>query len=179
MEMNILLVAIGTRNQAKTSAVEEVIREFYEDVEFVHVDVPSGVNAQPFSDMETRQGAINRARQTLNATNATFSFGLEGGVHEMDGQMYCCNWGAVALQDGTMISSAGAQFMLPEEIAQKLREGQELGPVMDEYTNSKNIRHHAGAIGIFTHNLVDRKEMFKHIVKLLIGQVMYRNKYNR
>lgn len=178
MEMNDLLVAIGTKNQAKTAAVEEVIREIFEDVEFIHMDVPSGVSAQPFSDIETRKGAINRACNSLNATNATFSFGLEGGVHEIEGQMYCCNWGAVALQDGTIISSAGAQFILPEEIAQKLRDGQELGPIMDEFTNSKNIRHHAGAIGIFTNNLVDRKEMFKHIVKLLIGQVMYQNKYN-
>lgn len=174
--MNKLLVAIGTRNQAKTAAVEEVVREYYEGVEFVHIDVPSSVSEQPFSDIETRQGAINRAHSTLNATNATLSFGLEGGVHEIEGQMYCCNWGAVALQDGTIISSAGAQFLLPEEVAEKLRNGQELGPVMDAYTNSKNIRHHAGAIGVFTNNLIDRKEMFKHIVKLLIGQVMYLNK---
>ncbi|MEO4051895.1 DUF84 family protein [Solibacillus sp. CAU 1738] len=173
-----MIVAIGTLNKAKTRAVEQVIRKYYEDVEFVHIDVPSGVSQQPFSDIETRQGAINRAMNTLNRANADLNFGLEGGVHEIDGQMYCCNWGAVALKNGTIISGAGAQFILPEEIARELRSGLELGPVMDAFTNTKNIRHSAGAIGIFTNKLIDRTEMFEHIVKLLIGQVMYQNKYN-
>ena len=63
--------------------------------------------------------------------------------------------------------------MLPEEIANKLRDGKELGPVMDEFTNTQNIRHTEGAVGIFTKGLIDRKSMFEHIVTLLIGQVYY------
>ena len=91
--------------------------------------------------------------------------------------MYWCNWGAVALKDGTVISSSGASFVLPEDVAAKLRSGEELGPVMDAFTKTKDIRHHAGAIGIFTEGLVDRKEMFEHIVTLLIGQVLYHTKH--
>ena len=88
--------------------------------------------------------------------------------------MYCCNWGAVAMKDGTVISSSGAQFALPEVIAKELRIGKELGPVMDVYTNTENIRHHQGAIGIFTNDLIDRQQMFEHIVKLLVGQVLFK-----
>ncbi|MEK4230374.1 DUF84 family protein [Solibacillus sp. FSL H8-0538] len=168
-----MLVAIGTHNKAKTAAVEKILRAYYENVEFVHCDVTSGVSAQPSTQYETRQGAINRANHTLTATAADLNFGLEGGVHEVDGQMYCCNWGAVALKDGTVISAAGAQFILPEEIAVQLRAGKELGPVMDAFTHKENIRQHSGAIGIFTNGLIDRKEMFEHIVKLLLGQVLF------
>lgn len=169
-------VAIGTKNKAKTSAVEQVLTNYYKDLQFEHVDVASNVAEQPFSMEETRQGAMNRAVNTREATDADLSFGLEGGVCEIDGVMYCCNWGAVALRDGTVISAAGAQFILPEEIATELRAGKELGPVMDAYTNEQNIRHHAGAIGIFTNGLIDRKEMFEHIVKLLVGQVQFLRK---
>lgn len=166
-------IAIGTKNKAKTGAVENTLHAYYTNLQFEHIEVSSGVSEQPLSMEETRQGAINRARNTREATNAEWSFGLEGGVCEIDGVMYCCNWGAVALKDGTVISAAGAQFCLPEEIAEQLRVGKELGPVMDAYTNEQNIRHHAGAIGIFTNGLIDRKEMFEHIVKLLVGQIQF------
>ncbi|MEG0472196.1 MAG: DUF84 family protein [Solibacillus sp.] len=166
-------IAIGTKNLAKVGAVEAIVSQYFLDVQFEHVAVASEVSVQPFSNEETRRGAINRARNALLATYADVSFGLEGGVEEIDGIMYCCNWGAVALKDGTILSSSGAQIALPEKIAIELRTGKELGPVMDVFTNEENIRQHAGAIGIFTNGLIDRKEMFEHIVKLLIGQILY------
>lgn len=166
-------IAIGTTNKAKLSAVENVVKQYFKDIEFQSINVDSEVSAQPFSNEETREGAINRAKNTLKETTAEWGFGLEGGVEEIEGILYCVNWGAVALQSGAVYSAAGAAFMLPEEIAEKLRAGFELGPVMDEYTNTKNIRQHSGAIGIFTNGLVNRQQMFEHIVTLLIGQVYY------
>jgi len=166
-------VAIGTLNRAKTAAVQNVINTYFDDVEFLEVDVPSNVSNQPFSDEETRQGAINRALNALEAIGADLNFGLEGGVREMEGIMYCCNWGALALKNGQVLTVAGALFMLPEEIAEKLRDGKELGPVMDEYAHEKGTRHHKGAIGILTANLISRTEMFEHIVKILVGQYLF------
>ncbi|MGM9951595.1 MAG: DUF84 family protein [Lysinibacillus sp.] len=176
MELDTLRIAIGTKNKAKIAAVEEVANNYFATVAYEYMSVPSGVSEQPFSDAETRQGAINRAVNAREATGADLSFGLEGGVYELDGAMYCCNWGAVAIKGGPVISSSGASFILPEEIAGQLRTGKELGPVMDEFTRTKDIRQHAGAIGIFTDGVVDRKAMFEHIVALLIGQVRYHSK---
>lgn len=169
-------IVVGTKNKAKVGAVEKIALQYFPNANIESLDVASDVSVQPFSNEETRQGAINRARNAMMQTNADLCFGLEGGVDEIDGLMYCCNWGAVAFKDGTVISSSGAQFPLPEEIAIELRVGKELGPVMDVYTNEQNIRHHQGAIGIFTDNLIDRKEMFEHIVKLLVGQVFWKEK---
>lgn len=168
-------IAIGTKNKAKTVAVENVINQHVQHAKFVHLDVESGVAEQPFSIKETRLGAINRAKNASIATNADMSFGLEGGVEEIEGIMYCINWGAVALRDGTIYTAAGASFMLPEEIAAELRRGKELGPVMDVYTSKQNIRQHEGAVGIFTNGFINRKAMFEHIVTLLVGQVYYYN----
>lgn len=167
-------IAVGTKNKAKVGAVEAIVREYFPEATIESIEVSSDVSVQPFSNEETRQGAINRARNTMLQTNADFTFGLEGGVDEIAGEMYCCNWGAVTMKDGTVISSSGAQFALPDIIAQQLRVGKELGPVMDVYTNSENIRQHQGAIGIFTNNLIDRKEMFEHIVRLLVGQLLFK-----
>ena len=172
-------IVIGTLNKAKTGAVENIINAHVKEVQYIYKNVQSGVSEQPFSNEETRRGAINRAINAMTETGATYSFGLEGGVEEIDGIMYCVNWGAVALKNGHIYTAQGASFMLPNEIANKLREGKELGPVMDEYLNTKGIRHTEGAVGIFTKGLIDRKSMFEHIVKLLIGQVYYFEKMEK
>ena len=80
--------------------------------------------------------------------------------------------------DGTVFTAAGAQIVLPEEIAQEIRVGKELGPVMEAYTQRRDIRQHTGAVGIFTQGLVDRQAMFEHIVSLLIGQYLFALSHN-
>lgn len=165
-------IAIGTTNRAKVGAVIDALTPFYPNANFIPIQVDSDVADQPFSDEETRLGAMNRARAAKEQTGANIAFGLEGGVRELDGILYCCNWGAVAT-DTTVYASSGAQFMLPDEVADAVRAGTELGPVMDAYTKQHDTRHHSGAIGVFTDGLIDRKDMFVHIVTLLIGQVRY------
>jgi len=169
-----MIVAIGTKNKAKTGAVMTVLAEHFSEIHFEQIEVSSGVSEQPVSNEETRLGAINRAQAALQAvTGAQLAFGLEGGVYELEGQMYCCNWGALATLSGEVYSCAGATFILPDEVASRVRSGEELGPVMDDFTKTRDIRQHAGAIGIFTDGLIDRKEMFEHITTLLIGQYFY------
>lgn len=166
-------VAIGTKNKAKIKAVENVVVKFFPETIFESYNVTSGVSEQPFSEEETRQGAINRAINTLHISNADLSFGLEGGVKEIDNKLYCINWGALALKDGTTITASGATFLLPNEIAQQLRNGKTLGAVMESFTNKKNINQFEGAIGVFTANIMNRAQMFEHIVKILIGNYLY------
>jgi inosine/xanthosine triphosphatase len=169
-------IIIGTKNKAKVAAVETVMTNYFQNVSFELMDVASDVSEMPFSNEETRQGAINRAKHAISQSDGFAAFGLEGGVQQIGDVLYCVNWGAMALQDGTIITATGAGFELPEEIAQQLREGKELGPVMDTFTAKQNIRHHEGAIGIFTNGLIDRQKMFEHIVTILIGQLKYKMK---
>lgn len=145
-----------------------------EKIEFISMDIPSGVNAQPFSDEETITGALNRAMNALKKGRGDIGIGLEGGVHESSRGLLLCNWGALASKDFEPIIAGGARFLLPEEIAIKLRAGKELGPVMDEYVNRQNVRKIEGAIGIFTNGHIDRSEMFTHITKMLFGQFQYK-----
>ncbi|HWO75432.1 MAG TPA: DUF84 family protein [Bacillus sp. (in: firmicutes)] len=166
-------VAVGSSNPAKIGAVQKVLEQFQADV--IGVDVPSGVSDQPFSDQETLQGAIERAKNAKNETKADIGIGLEGGVYEQGDQLYVCNWGALCW-DGGILTAGGARIPLPDAIAVKLREGQELGPVMDEYTQEKGIRYSKGAVGVFTSAWVTREEMFEQVVKLLVGQYIFLKK---
>lgn len=165
-------VAIASKNQAKINAVATAMEELGFSYELFSQEAASGVADQPMSLEETRNGAINRAKATLSPS-VDIAIGLEGGVYEIAGQMYLCNWGALVAKSGKLYTASGAQIPLPDEIAGQLRSGRELGPVMDHYADETGTRHHKGAVGILTHGAVKRDGMFSHIVKLLVGQYMH------
>lgn len=163
-------IIVGTTNKAKINAVQEAITEIGMTADVEGIEVASLVSAQPKSDEETVDGAINRAQDALSKQQADLAIGLEGGVKWVNDTLYLCNWGAMVTPAGQVYTATGAGLPLPVEIEAGIREGHELGPLMDAYTNQKGIRHNEGAIGIFTNGLISRSQMFQHVVIQLIGQ---------
>lgn len=162
-------VYVGSQNQAKTNAVKNV---FCID-EIETVSVSSKVSSQPYSDEETLEGAINRARQSAAVSKTGIGIGLEGGVMEIGSEVYLCNWGALIDRHDNIFTASGARIPLPAEIVKQLEKGEELGDIMDRFARRKEVREKEGAIGIFTNELVRREEMFTHVIKLLKGQYDY------
>lgn len=170
-------IIIGSKNPAKIKAVQDVFQKY--EAEYMTLDIPSGVNNQPFSDEETIKGAINRAYRALEAGNGDIGIGLEGGVQDTEFGLFLCNWGALAEKGKPPIIAGGARIPLPDAVAAKLAAGEELGPVMDVFTNKNDIRKKEGAIGVFTDGEISRSDMFSHVMKLLIGQFEYRKNIRR
>lgn len=166
-------IIIGSKNPAKINAVKN---SFSDEFQFISIDVSSGVNDQPFSDDETIKGAVNRARKALNEGQGDIGIGLEGGVQETSQGLLLCNWGALASRNLKPIIAGGARFLLPEEIAVRLRNGEELGPVMDDYAKMQNVGKHEGAVGVFTNGQISRVDMFTHVMKMLVGQYEYKQR---
>ncbi|MFS0574823.1 DUF84 family protein [Sporosarcina sp. 179-K 3D1 HS] len=164
---------IGSTNNAKVQAATEIIKRQYPSANLETRDVASEVSDQPFGDEETMAGAVNRAKAAALTKKGAVGIGLEGGVRMVGRQMYLCNWGALSLPDGKIFTAAGAQVPLPLEIAEQLLGGKELGPVVDEYFQASGIRQREGAIGMFTAHLVNRSQLFEHILLLLIGQLEF------
>lgn len=167
-------IVIGSKNPAKIAAVKNSFS--HQAAEFCSLDIPSGVSEQPFSDEETIKGAINRAEGALLEGNGDIGIGLEGGVQETSYGLLICNWGALAAPGKEPIIAGGARILLPEEVAGRLRAGEELGPVMEEYAKKKNVSKQEGAVGVFTDGRVNRAEMFTHVMNLLVGQFNYHQK---
>lgn len=167
--MKKIQAGIASKNPSKVNAVANTLEALGYTCDLISAETASGVSDQPRSLAETRLGAVNRAK-AMSDQSVDIAIGLEGGVYELDGEMYVCNWGALATNNGKVYTAAGAQLPLPEEIAVKLRAGGELGPIMDTYANESGIRHHKGAVGVLTAGLIKRDEMFGHIVKILLGQ---------
>jgi len=160
-------IIIGSKNPTKIKAVKDI---FLND-EVISLDVPSHVSVQPYSDEETMEGAINRAKQC--STDEAIGIGLEGGVMYIQNQLFLCNWGALVTPNHNVYTASGARIPLPDEIDVQLKAGFELGDLMDIYAMKKEVRNNEGAIGIFTNEQVSRHDMFAHVVKLLRGQWAY------
>ncbi|MBM7649658.1 inosine/xanthosine triphosphatase [Bacillus ectoiniformans] len=163
-------IIIGSKNQPKMQAVISGFQRTGIETEVISCSVPSGVSEQPFSDEETITGAVNRAKRALDLENGDLGVGLEGGVVKTPHGLFLCNWGALFEKEKPPIIAGGARILLPDEVAELLLQGEELGPVMDRYTKRQQIRQKEGAIGVFTNGLVTREEMFTHVVHLLAGQ---------
>ncbi|MCP8617157.1 DUF84 family protein [Salirhabdus salicampi] len=165
-------VIVGSQNPTKIQAVEAV----FSNDEVKGNPVESKVSSQPFSDEETLEGAINRARECAQSAKDAIGIGLEGGIMEMGGQSYLCNWGALVDREQNVYTAGGARIPLPDEVVAKLEKGKELGEIMDEYEQRVEVRKKEGAIGVFTNEYVNRAEMFEHVVKLLKGQFEFANR---
>lgn len=164
-------IAIGSKNAVKINAVKEVFEG--KNYSYTSVNVSSDVSEQPFSDQETIQGAINRSQNVLKNTDAEIGIGLEGGVVETVQGIYLCNWGA--LTDGEItVTAGGARILLPDEFRNPLLNGVELGTLMDDFTKKTEVGKNEGAVGIFTNGRMNRKDMFVHIVEMLLGQYEYK-----
>lgn len=162
-------VVVGSLNPIKYAAAESVLKPLHPEIKLTGIAVPSGIDDQPWSDEETRQGALNRARAAQAATGADLGIGLEGGLTRTELGIMTCAWCAVVSADGMVGIGGGAHMMLPEAAQAMLANGLELGAVMDHLSGQHNTKHAAGAIGILTDGLETRQTAYAHILRLALA----------
>lgn len=157
-------IYVGTTNPVKLAAVKSVCST----AEVIGMAVDSGVGPQPLNDEQTIKGAKNRAQQL---PKDGLRIGLEAGVAEHDGILFLVNWGVLIDEFDHIIYAGGTRIPLPLSIKNELiKQKSELADIIDAHFHTKNIKHQQGAVGLLTNNYINRKDIFVHIAKLLIGQ---------
>ncbi len=169
-----MLIAIGSTNPVKVRAVENVLRQIYADAEFVALEVPSGIPAQPIGNEETRRGALNRARAALEATGADWGTGLDGGVIQNELGTMTTAWCVIVDRAGQIGAGGASNMLLPEAVAARVLSGTELGEAMDEYADAKDVKHGPGAIGLLTGGLIDRQGAYEVLVNFALAPFLWK-----
>lgn len=151
-------IAIGSKNPTKVSAVERAAKKVWpdENIEVVSIEVPHGTNVQPKNEDETIEGATTRAKLALKKAEADFGIGIEGGIIDMEHGMFISGWAVIVNKEGKIGIAGTGRTMLPEIIAKKVRNGEELGPIASKHFNIDNLKQKSGVIGILTNNLITR-----------------------
>ncbi|MDX1994525.1 MAG: inosine/xanthosine triphosphatase [bacterium] len=163
-------LVVASSNPVKITAALEGFQQMWpgEDFTVRGVNVPSGVSTQPMTDAETRLGALNRARNAQQiVSHADYWVGIEGGAAEVNGFLDVFAW-VVVLGENRMGLSRTGTFTLPEEVAQLVRAGVELGEADDRVFGRENSKQTNGAVGLLTGDLIDRTHYYVYAVILAL-----------
>jgi inosine/xanthosine triphosphatase len=162
------VVAVGSTNPVKLVAARRAVARVWPAAVVIATDVQSGVAHQPLSADEAMAGALNRASGAIASTGADIGIGIEGNVEETAHGMFSTAWVAVVNTQGAYGLGSSGRFMLPEGVAQRIRAGGELGPLMDSLIGESNVKQRQGAIGVFTGGLISRTDSLESAVVLAL-----------
>ncbi len=167
-----MLIAIGSTNPVKINATKNALSKVFNNTKYVKFEAKSEVSEQPTTAMETRLGAYNRAKHAITQLNADIGVGLEGGVTETEIGMMTTAWCCIINKDGLTSYGGGMNFHLPDNIANRIRKGEELGPIMEELCKIKNVKQKQGTIGILTNNILTRTSVYQQLVELALPKII-------
>lgn len=165
-------VGVGSGNPVKVAATEAALAGLAGAV-VESVPVESGVSEQPRGEDETIGGAENRATNVLAAGDYDLGVGIEGGVAPLDADagpdaLLLVIW-AVVTDGSTAGYGSGPRLVLPEGVADRVRAGEELGPVMDDVLGTEGVARNQGAAGVLTGNAIDREAALRSAVAGALG----------
>ena len=174
------LVAVGSSNPVKIAAAREGFIDLFGSVEVIGVDAASEVRPQPLGDEETIRGAANRANSALaTVPDAKFAVGLEGGVVEVGGSLYCCAWCAVTDRSGRVGLASTGRCELPPPVAELIRNGMELGEADDIVFGRVNSKQGEGAVGLLTRGRIDRTSFYAPAVTMALVRFLNAEVFER
>lgn len=173
-----MIIAVGTGNRVKIRAARKALKMSKIEAEIVPVGVDSGVSPQPKSNAEAITGAINRAKASMSKADADMGIGMEGTVYENGHGMFLTGWVAVVDNNGNIGIGSSGSIMLPEKIASRLRNGEELGNVIEEMENEQGIRANRGTIGVLTKGTVKREDEFVTATLLALARFLSHEYYD-
>lgn len=170
-------IAIGTDNPVKIRAVRNVLRKVYPEAQVVSLKVLSRIARQPKGDRQTRRGAANRAHAARLAAKADWGVGIEAGIVESEFGMMTCAWCVIQDRAGRVGVGGSTNMLLPDQVADRIRKGAELGEAMDEFAGIRDVKRKMGAIGVLTRGLSDRQRAYEFVVKLAVAKFLWKDKY--
>jgi non-canonical (house-cleaning) NTP pyrophosphatase len=171
-----MIIALGSERAAKIMAVRAASAriatidarwtEAFVTARAVEPDAP----AMPLTDWQLMHGARSRAeavREQLQqeGAGAELYVGLEGGFHSIsvndEWHTFLRGW-AYATDGARGYFGASPSVSVPASIADMVIDGgRELGLVIDEVANERDVRSRQGAWGIFSRDLLTRSMSFE------------------
>jgi len=171
-----MVIALGSVRAAKIVAVRAAcariatVDSVWNRAELVARAVETSAPAMPLTDSQLMRGARERAERVRELLlqeqlSAHFYIGLEGGFHSMtfDGERHTFLRGWAYATDGERGNfGAAPSVSVPAKIVRAVEgSGRELGEVMDEVAQARDVRSRQGAWGVLSRDLLTRSMSFE------------------
>lgn len=169
-------IIVGSKNPAKIAAVKQAFHKTFPEVELEILghSAESGVSDQPMDDHETLLGAGNRAESCKkDIPDADYWIGLEGGCQFDGNDLEAFAW-MVVKSESMEGKARTSTFILPPAVADLVKGGMELGHADDQVFKRNNSKQKNGAVGILTHDLIDRAAYYEQA--LILALIPFVNK---
>ena len=168
--MEEIKLIVASRNPVKIECAEKGFSRVFPKSKILArgIAVASGVADQPMTDAETLEGAKNRAENAkASEPEADFWIGIEGGIAEPSSTMEAFAWVYIISKDRNG-KARTASFDLPPKIQALINQGIELGVADDMVFDRSNSKQKSGAVGILTHDLINRAQYYEPAVILAL-----------
>jgi len=174
-----LLVAIGSRNPAKTKGVRSVFPGLFPGCTFVEVDTSSVAQAQPIGMEQVLSGASKRAGFALTQSSADFGVGVEAGILSIAPSEHINLQIAVIVdKEGRSGTGLSCGFLIPDKFIEKMRkEGLELDRYSQELTGAERISEEEGIVYHVSKGRFSRLQMTEQCVSMALIPWLNRKAY--
>jgi non-canonical (house-cleaning) NTP pyrophosphatase len=171
-----MIIALGSDRAAKIMAVRAAasriaaVDKRWMEVTLTARAVVPDAPAMPLTDWQLMHGARSRAEAVraqlqLEGASAELYVGLEGGFHSMnlDDEWHTFLRGWAYATDGKRgYFGASPSVSVPASMADMVIDGKrELGEVIDEFANERDVRSRQGAWGVLSRDLLTRSMSFE------------------
>jgi inosine/xanthosine triphosphatase len=163
-------IVVGSMNPVKIACIQEAWSAMSgSPAEVVGVEASSLVSEQPMSDIETFQGARNRALHAQqHHPQAEVWVGIEGGVDYWENEMMAFAWIVMVNGEGKWGQARTSAFQIPPAVRALVEEGIELGLANDRVFGKHNSKQSSGAVGILTDGALNRTEYYAKAAMLAL-----------
>jgi inosine/xanthosine triphosphatase len=174
-----IVVAIGSKNPAKTLGTKKAFSRFFPDVEFKEVDTTSSVQAQPLTLDETIQGALERAKLALrHSDRVDFGVGIEAGLVAFENEHLNMQVAAIMDRRGRFTLGSSSGFMVPGLVVRQMQVG---GVELDRFakglTDTEKVREEDGVVYHLTKGTISRLDMTEQCVEMALVPWLNRDIY--
>ena len=138
----------------------------FNSVVFEPMHVESGVQATPLSIDELMTGARQRAatafaRGGMKGPEIILSVGVEGGLYVSQTHAFLQSWACIYDGERFSFGSSGS-IEIPQALSDAvIRDGADLGKVIDIFAEQNDVRSNQGTWGILTGDLITREDSFE------------------
>lgn len=165
-------IVICSKNKAKNKAVENVMREFFENFVMFPVETSSGVSETPVGDEEGILGCQNRIKDALTQIpTADLYVAMEGILTEESFGIFLCGWTIIYNRvEDEYYYGCSSKIKIPDEIIAKVSKDTRLSQVVADYVGSTDEEiSKIGTNGLLTHGAYTRTDEFMDSVLCAIS----------